>query len=38
MKNDKLKKLSKRLKSLSKELQRIVWLIEQSTEREDKYG
>tara|TARA_R100000152_G_C6622621_1_gene72818 strand:- start:64 stop:219 length:156 start_codon:yes stop_codon:yes gene_type:complete len=38
VKNSKLKELAKRLKTVSKEIARIVWLIEQSVERKDRYG
>tara|TARA_R100000742_G_C4214700_1_gene40104 strand:+ start:415 stop:543 length:129 start_codon:yes stop_codon:yes gene_type:complete len=36
--NNLIIKLTKRLKSVTKELSEIVWLLEKSIERKDKYG
>jgi len=38
MKNSVLRELAKRLKTVAKEISRIVWLIERAVDRKDKYG
>tara|TARA_R110000824_G_scaffold71882_2_gene183848 strand:+ start:2417 stop:2533 length:117 start_codon:yes stop_codon:yes gene_type:complete len=38
MNNTVLRELAKRLKTVTKEISRIVWLIEKAVERKDKYG
>ena len=38
MKTSLIIKLTKRLKSVAKELSEIVWLLEKAIERKDKYG
>jgi len=38
MKTNLIIKLTKRLKSVTKELSEIVWLLEKAIERKNKYG
>ena len=38
MKNSVLRELAKRLKTVAKEISRIVWLIERAVDRKDRYG